>query len=142
MPFADHGLDVIPAGVTDEQALFTGDILATGYWGAGIGGIGGIEEGDTVLVIGAGPTGLCTMACARLCRPARIIAADISEERLSLARRMGIADLTVNPARKTPALRRAALHRDGARTWCLKRRAERIPSRPRGKRRARTGRYA
>ena len=106
-----------PAGVTDEQALFTGDILATGYWGAGI---GGIEEGDTVLVIGAGPTGLCTMACARLCRPARIIAADISEERLSLARRMGIADLTVNPAREDPGeLRRAALHRDGARTWCL-----------------------
>lgn len=102
VPFADHGLDVIPAGVTDEQALFTGDILATGYWGAGIGGIGGIEEGDTVLVIGAGPTGLCTMACARLCRPARIIAADISEERLSLARRMGIADLTVNPAREDP----------------------------------------
>ncbi|KXK65397.1 alcohol dehydrogenase [Christensenella minuta] len=99
VPFADHGLDVIPAGVTDEQALFTGDILATGYWGAGI---GGIEEGDTVLVIGAGPTGLCTMACARLCRPARIIAADISEERLSLARRMGIADLTVNPAREDP----------------------------------------
>ncbi|WP_066685971.1 alcohol dehydrogenase [Christensenella intestinihominis] len=99
VPLADNGLDVIPEGATDEQALFTGDILATGYWGAEI---GGIREGDTVLVIGAGPTGLCTMACARLYRPACIIAADICEERLSLARRMGIADLTVNPAREDP----------------------------------------
>ena len=89
VPFAEHGLNHIPAGVTDEQALFTGDILATGYWGAQI---GEIQQGDTVLVLGAGPTGLCTMACARLYRPARIIAADLSEERLALARRMGIAD--------------------------------------------------
>lgn len=37
------------------------------------------------------------MACARLHRPACIIAADLSEERLALARRMGIADQTVNP---------------------------------------------
>ena len=94
VPFAENGLSHIPAGVTDEQALFTGDILATGYWGAQI---GEIQEGDTVLVLGAGPTGLCTMACARLHRPACIIAADLSEERLALARRMGIADQTVNP---------------------------------------------
>ena len=94
VPFAENGLSHIPAGVTDEQALFTGDILATGYWGAQI---GEIQEGDTVLVLGAGPTGLCTMACARLPRPACIIAADLSEERLALARRMGIADQTVNP---------------------------------------------
>ena len=32
VPLADNGLDVIPETVTDEQALFTGDILATGYW--------------------------------------------------------------------------------------------------------------
>ena len=54
-----------------------------------------------MLVLGAGPTGLCTMACARLHRPACIIAADLSEERLALARRMGIADQTVNPVSYT-----------------------------------------
>ena len=97
VPLADQGLTAIPQSVTDEQALFTGDILSTGYWGAEI---GEIREGDTVLVLGAGPTGLCTMACAKLYRPARVIAADLSEERLSLARRMGIADETVNPAKQ------------------------------------------
>lgn len=40
--------------VTDEAALFTGDLLSTGYWGASL---GEIREGDTVAVIGAGPTG-------------------------------------------------------------------------------------
>ncbi len=33
VPFADNGLTVIPDNVSDEQALFVGDILATGYWG-------------------------------------------------------------------------------------------------------------
>ena len=36
VPFADNGLDIIPDSVTDEQALFTGDILATGFWAARI----------------------------------------------------------------------------------------------------------
>lgn len=36
VPFADNGLNLIPEGVSDEQALFTGDILSTGYWAAQI----------------------------------------------------------------------------------------------------------
>ena len=32
VPYADQGLNRIPDSVTDEQALFVGDILATGYW--------------------------------------------------------------------------------------------------------------
>lgn len=49
VPHADTGLTKIPAGVTDRQALFVGDILATGYWAADISEIGG---GDNVLVLG------------------------------------------------------------------------------------------
>ena len=70
VPYADNGLTRIPDGVTDRQALFTGDILSTGFWAAQL---GEIREGDTVAVLGAGPTGLCTMMCARLYRPACII---------------------------------------------------------------------
>ncbi len=36
VPYADQGLNRIPDGVTDEQALFVGDILATGFWAARI----------------------------------------------------------------------------------------------------------
>ena len=58
VPFADQGLNKIPDGVTDRQALFVGDVLATGYWAARI---SEITEEDTVLIIGAGPTGICTL---------------------------------------------------------------------------------
>ena len=57
VPFADQGLNKIPDKVTDRQALFVGDVLATGYWAARI---TEITEDDTVLIIGAGPTGICT----------------------------------------------------------------------------------
>ena len=34
VPHADQGLSRIPDSVSDEQALFVGDILATGFWAA------------------------------------------------------------------------------------------------------------
>ena len=83
VPFADQGLDVIPDTVTDEQALFVGDILATGYWAARI---SEIKPEDTVLIIGAGPTGLCTLLCAMLKKPRNIIVCEQSEERRSFVR--------------------------------------------------------
>lgn len=94
VPFADNGLTKIPDCVTDEQALFVGDILSTGYWAAKI---GEIKLADTIAVLGAGPTGLCTMMCARLYSPAKIIVIDTDESRLELARRQGLADLVLNP---------------------------------------------
>ncbi len=96
IPFADNGLTLISDHVTDEQALFTGDILSTGYWAADI---GEIRPADTVAVIGAGPTGLCTMACARLYSPAKIIAIDTDEYRLRLAKERGLADVTLVPGK-------------------------------------------
>ena len=55
VPFADNGLTPIPAHVSDEKALFTGDLLSTGYWAADI---GEVSEGDVVAIIGAGPSGI------------------------------------------------------------------------------------
>ena len=99
IPFADNGLTVIPDHVPDEQALFNGDILSTGYWAAKI---GELNPADTVAVIGAGPTGLCTMMCARLYTPARIVAIDTDEYRLNLAKEKGLADITLVPGRDDP----------------------------------------
>ncbi|MCI6708826.1 MULTISPECIES: alcohol dehydrogenase [Eisenbergiella] len=100
VPFADNGLNLIPEGVSDEQALFTGDILSTGYWAAQI---SEIKKGDTVLVLGAGPTGLCTLMCAALYEPGAIICADISEERLELVRSRKLADRVINPRKEDAA---------------------------------------
>lgn len=97
VPFADNGLTEIPDEVTDEAALFTGDILSTGYWGASL---AEIKPADTVAVIGAGPTGLCTLMCARLYGPGVVIAIDTSDERLELAKEQGLADVIINPLKQ------------------------------------------
>ena len=79
VPFADQGLNKIPDGVTDRQALFVGDVLATGYWASRI---SEITEKDTVLIIGAGPTGICTLLCVMLKKPKRIIVCEKDENRV------------------------------------------------------------
>ena len=78
VPLATQGLNRIPDNVSDEQALFVGDVLATGYWAASI---SEITQDDTVLIIGAGPTGSCTLLCVMLKQPKRIIVCEPSEER-------------------------------------------------------------
>ncbi len=94
VPHADQGLNRIPDTVSDEQALFVGDILATGYWAAKI---SEIAPDDTVLIIGAGPTGICTLLCARLKRPKRIIVCEKSPERRRFVREHYPEVLTVAP---------------------------------------------
>lgn len=97
VPFADNGLTKIPDGVSDESALFVGDILATGYWSAAI---AEIKPADTVVVLGAGPTGLCTMECVKLYSPAKVIVIDPMDERMELAKKQGIADVLINPLKE------------------------------------------
>lgn len=83
VPYANQGLNRIPEGVSDEQALFVGDILATGFWAARI---SEIKQDDTVLIIGAGPTGICTLLCVMLKHPRHIIVCEKSEERIRFIR--------------------------------------------------------
>ena len=83
VPHANQGLNRIPEGVSDEQALFVGDILATGFWAARI---SEIKQDDTVLIIGAGPTGICTLLCVMLKHPRHIIVCEKSEERIRFIR--------------------------------------------------------
>lgn len=83
VPLADQGLNRIPDTVTDRQALFVGDILATGFWAARI---GEIFPGDTVLILGAGPTGLCTLLCVLLRHPGKVIVCEKDPQRLAFVR--------------------------------------------------------
>ena len=94
VPYADQGLTKIPDAVTDLQALLVGDVLATGYWAAKI---SEIHPEDTVLVIGAGPTGICTLQCVRLYGPRRIIVCDKDPARLEFVRDHYPEVLTVGP---------------------------------------------
>ena len=94
VPYADQGLNKIPNSVTDEQALFVGDILATGFWAAKI---SEIKSEDTVLIIGAGPTGICTLLCAALKGPKRIIVCEKDPARLAFVRAHYPEVLTCTP---------------------------------------------
>ena len=78
VPLANQGLNRIPDSVTDEQALFVGDILATGFWATRI---SDIRPTDSVLIIGAGPTGICTLLCVMLKQPQQIVVCEKSDER-------------------------------------------------------------
>ena len=93
VPFADNAFTLIPDTVSDEDALFLGDILATGWWGARL---AEIEEGSTVAVIGAGPVGLASMMCARLANPGRIIAIEPDACRANRAAELGLADRIID----------------------------------------------
>lgn len=79
VPFADQGLNKIPDSVTDRQALLVGDVLATGYWATKI---SEIKEEDTVLIIGAGPTGICTLLCVMLKNPKKVIVCEKDADRI------------------------------------------------------------
>lgn len=79
VPFADQGLNKIPDEVTDRQALLVGDVLATGFWATKI---SEITQEDTVLIIGAGPTGICTLLCVMLKKPKQIIVCEKDENRV------------------------------------------------------------
>src|SRR6266851_2613499 len=86
VPLADHSMEPIPAGMSDEQAIFVGDILATGYFGAER---AEIKPGDAVAVIGAGPVGLMATMCAQLFGPARVFVVDMVDARLEIAQELG-----------------------------------------------------
>ncbi|MBE7710940.1 MAG: alcohol dehydrogenase [Cyanobacteria bacterium SIG31] len=94
VPFADKGLNKIPEDVSYENALFVGDVLASGYFGAEL---CELKNEDTLVVIGSGPVGLCTMASAKVMNVNKIIAIDIDNKRLNIAKKQGLADIVLNP---------------------------------------------
>lgn len=94
IPYADTGLAKIPDNVSFKEALFVGDILSSGYWGAEL---CEIKEDETVAVIGLGPVGLCAGQCAKLLGAKKVIGLDINPKRLELALELGFIDEAVNP---------------------------------------------
>lgn len=94
VPYANQGLNRIGDAITDEEALFVGDILATGYWATKISEIG---SEDTVVIIGGGPTGICTLLCVMLKNPEKIILCEVDHERITFVKEYYPNVLVVNP---------------------------------------------
>ena len=91
VPYADVGPVVIPNGLTDEQVLFLGDILPTGWQAAAQ---CDIQPTDTVAIWGAGPVGQFAIRSAIMMGAEQVICIDNVPERLSMARAGGA--ITIN----------------------------------------------
>ena len=107
VPYATTGLNKIPDTVSDEQALFVGDILATGFWATRI---SEIKEEDTVLIIGAGPTGVCCLLCTLLKNPGKIIVCEKSEARRAFIQEHYPQVLVVEPEACETFVEEQSLH--------------------------------
>ena len=104
VPLADHTMEPIPTGLGDEQAIFVGDILATGYFAAER---AEITPGDTVAVIGAGPVGLMSIMSAQLFGPARVFVVDMVDSRLELAQDLGAIPVNASQVKPEEAIKGA-----------------------------------
>ena len=86
VPDADMNLHTIDPSLSDEQAIFAGDILTTGAY---IAERAGVREGDVVAIIGAGPVGLFTLMNVLTYNPATVYMIDMAEDRLKVAESIG-----------------------------------------------------
>ncbi|HWK71267.1 zinc-dependent alcohol dehydrogenase [Pollutimonas sp. M17] len=86
VPFADTTHIKVPEGLSDEKALFLGDILPTGWQAAAQ---CDILPTDTVAVWGAGPVGQMAIRSAVIMGARQVIAIDRVPERLAMAQEGG-----------------------------------------------------
>lgn len=99
VPFADTSTYPAPPAVSDEALLMVADILPTAYE---VGVLNGqVRPADVVAVVGAGPIGLSAIVGSRLFSPGHIVAIDLADARLEMAKTFG-ADMTVNNGREDP----------------------------------------
>jgi alcohol dehydrogenase len=99
VPFAETSTYLIPSGVSDETVLMLADIGPTGYEVGVLNG--GVQPGDVVAVVGAGPIGLSAMLTSQLYSPSHIVAIDVADARLEAAKGFG-ATATINNSREDP----------------------------------------
>ena len=87
VPNADLTLRKAPGGISNEVALFAGDVMGTGYHA--VDALDLDPEGSSVAVLGLGPVGLCAIQAARAAGAETMIAIDTVPERLEMARSFG-----------------------------------------------------
>jgi 2-desacetyl-2-hydroxyethyl bacteriochlorophyllide A dehydrogenase len=86
VPHANLTLRRVPDGLSDDVALFAGDVMGTAYHAVDS---RPLAEGETAAILGLGPVGLCAVQAARAAGAAKVIAIDTVEERLRMAREFG-----------------------------------------------------
>jgi len=104
VPHANLTLRRVPEGMSDDVALFAGDVMGTGYHSVAH---AGVRAGDTVAVLGLGPVGLCAVQAARASGAAQVFAIDTVADRLAMAQRFGATPLHLTEDDPKKAVRSA-----------------------------------
>ncbi len=86
VPMANLTLRRVPDSVSDDVALFAGDVMGTGYHAIFE---SGVKPGDSVAVLGLGPVGLCAVQVALAAGAGPVLAIDTVPQRLEVARGFG-----------------------------------------------------
>lgn len=101
VPYADVGPTIIPDWMDHDDAVLLTDVVPTGYQAAEM---GGIKQGDTVVVFGAGPVGILAAKCAWLFGAGRVIVIDHLEYRLDFVRKYAQCEAYNFRSMKDPVL--------------------------------------
>jgi 2-desacetyl-2-hydroxyethyl bacteriochlorophyllide A dehydrogenase len=104
VPHANLTLRRVPPGMSDDAALFAGDVMGTGWHAVDA---AGIRPGDSAAVLGLGPVGLCAVQAARAAGAAKVVAVDTVEERLAIAERFGAEPVHLTEGDARAAVKRA-----------------------------------
>lgn len=86
VPHADLSLRKVPDGLSDDLALFAGDVMGTAYHAIDS---RPLAKGESVAVLGLGPVGLCAVQAAKAAGASEVVAVDTVEERLRQAEAFG-----------------------------------------------------
>jgi 2-desacetyl-2-hydroxyethyl bacteriochlorophyllide A dehydrogenase len=102
VPMANMTLRPVPDSVSDDVALFAGDVMGTGYHAVQQ---SGIAPGDSVAVLGLGPVGLCAVQVAIAAGAGPVLAIDTVEDRLGVARSFGAVPVHLTEERPRDVVR-------------------------------------
>jgi 2-desacetyl-2-hydroxyethyl bacteriochlorophyllide A dehydrogenase len=105
VPNADLVLRKVPEGMSDETALFAGDVMGTGYHAVAE---SGLRAGDVAAVLGLGPVGLCAVQAAKAAGAAHVIAVDSVPDRLAMAESFGAQPVHLSEGDPRAAAREAS----------------------------------
>jgi 2-desacetyl-2-hydroxyethyl bacteriochlorophyllide A dehydrogenase len=104
VPRANLTLRRVPEGMSDEAALFAGDVMGTGYHAVAH---AGMRSGDTVAVLGLGPVGLCAVQAALAGGAVKVFAIDSVAARLEMAASFGATPIHLTEEEPKKAVRAA-----------------------------------
>jgi 2-desacetyl-2-hydroxyethyl bacteriochlorophyllide A dehydrogenase len=86
VPHANLALRKVPEGLSDDVALFAGDVMGTAFHAIDS---RPLAEGESVAILGMGPVGLCAVQAAKAAGASEVIAVDTVEDRLRMAESFG-----------------------------------------------------